>query len=686
MHFSWDGYVLDRDGALLTRRGQHIAISRKVLDCICELIQHRERPVTYDELTRAIWRHGDVSHHQLAQVILAARRCLDDDGQTQRLIRTLPGIGYQWVQAIDETTEAPALTKAPVDNTSIARSQLREPEHRALASEPSHASTAFRTPPPIQTTPHASFRTSAFAALAILLAALTATSIARRSQDDITDIAPTHTEKNSRKDPLAPYWDAFAKGRFEEAALGLASLPAGIGDTPDAGLLEINLHIERGRFAEARAKLVREQTRAAEAADPIWQSRLFSVEAILNGTAGKPGQEILAPAQFAIRLLEDAGETSITLAMGEALSARGYGLMKSQQYEAAIRDLTKARTTLLEAGELRTYANTTDTLARVYMRTERLHEALSLFAELISFCERTENPVQEIYARNAATKIQIELLRWDDALANNERARELLKAMPESERKTRVLMLHTLALTGVGRIREAGSVLNEATSFKDDRYSTITAATFHLAAGDMRRAMQAATEAETYDAYGFNDMLNLESKEGALLLKLTAADALSQAGETVPPVTGTELETLQWPKSSIGHVARGRWLRSIEKPQEAELAFREALRQATAKKHLSRMLLATEPLIELLLERGDVAAAKQVMTRLWSADPHVLSKDYRANLLSLRVALAEGNRSEAIAMYRKVNASAGERGIPPDIEKAYQASHGAGYRRSVAGR
>ena len=74
-------------------------------------------------------------------------------------------------------------------------------------------------------------------------------------------------------------------------------------------------------------------------------------------------------------------------------------------------------------------------------------------------------------------EIQIELLRWNDALASNDRSLALLKEVPESERRTRVLLLRALVLTGIGRMREAAASIAEVDRLQDDRYSPIPAAT-----------------------------------------------------------------------------------------------------------------------------------------------------------------------------------------------------------------
>jgi DNA-binding winged helix-turn-helix (wHTH) protein len=74
MQYRWGDYSLDRERNLLMRQGQQIDVSRKILDCIHHLIKQRHRVVDYDELMFKVWGHGNVTSHQLTQIVVATRR------------------------------------------------------------------------------------------------------------------------------------------------------------------------------------------------------------------------------------------------------------------------------------------------------------------------------------------------------------------------------------------------------------------------------------------------------------------------------------------------------------------------------------------------------------------------------------------------------------------------------------
>jgi DNA-binding winged helix-turn-helix (wHTH) protein len=61
MQYRWDDYSLNREGALLTRLGQQVDASRKVLDCISYLLEHRDRVVGHDELMHKMWGHDHMA-------------------------------------------------------------------------------------------------------------------------------------------------------------------------------------------------------------------------------------------------------------------------------------------------------------------------------------------------------------------------------------------------------------------------------------------------------------------------------------------------------------------------------------------------------------------------------------------------------------------------------------------------
>jgi DNA-binding winged helix-turn-helix (wHTH) protein/tetratricopeptide (TPR) repeat protein len=86
----------------LLRNGKPVALRPRSLECLIYLIEHRDRAVGRDELIAAVWGRVDASDTVVAQTLLRARKALDDTGNQQVMIRTLPRFGYRWVAPIKE--------------------------------------------------------------------------------------------------------------------------------------------------------------------------------------------------------------------------------------------------------------------------------------------------------------------------------------------------------------------------------------------------------------------------------------------------------------------------------------------------------------------------------------------------------------------------------------------------------
>jgi TolB-like protein len=103
--------MLDVERRELWRGGELLKLEPQVFDLLVYLIRHRDRVVGKDDLLQAVWGGRIVSDAALTTRINAARRALGDDGERQRLIRTLPRKGVRFVA---EITEAPDGTHSPL--------------------------------------------------------------------------------------------------------------------------------------------------------------------------------------------------------------------------------------------------------------------------------------------------------------------------------------------------------------------------------------------------------------------------------------------------------------------------------------------------------------------------------------------------------------------------------------------
>ncbi|MBB5206489.1 winged helix-turn-helix domain-containing protein [Chiayiivirga flava] len=107
--YRFANFELDPARRELRRDGVPVDLPPKAFDVIVYLVQHRDRAVGRDELIAGVWGRVDVSDNVLDQIVLRARRALDDRGEARRCIATRPRFGFAWVAEVDaiETVVAP---------------------------------------------------------------------------------------------------------------------------------------------------------------------------------------------------------------------------------------------------------------------------------------------------------------------------------------------------------------------------------------------------------------------------------------------------------------------------------------------------------------------------------------------------------------------------------------------------
>ncbi len=91
---------LDLDRFELRRGGTRVPMEPQVFDVLAYLAQRRSRLVPKEELLDEIWGDRFVSESALTSRIKAARQVTGDDGDAQKVIRTVRGRGYMFVAAV----------------------------------------------------------------------------------------------------------------------------------------------------------------------------------------------------------------------------------------------------------------------------------------------------------------------------------------------------------------------------------------------------------------------------------------------------------------------------------------------------------------------------------------------------------------------------------------------------------
>jgi TolB-like protein/Tfp pilus assembly protein PilF len=104
--YHFNDFVLDPDRRELRRDGRLVGLEPQVFDLLEFLIRARDRVVSRDDVLEAVWHRRIVSDATLSSRISAARSAIGDNGDEQRLIRTIARKGFRFVGEVREQAAA----------------------------------------------------------------------------------------------------------------------------------------------------------------------------------------------------------------------------------------------------------------------------------------------------------------------------------------------------------------------------------------------------------------------------------------------------------------------------------------------------------------------------------------------------------------------------------------------------
>jgi TolB-like protein len=140
----FEDYVLDQERRELTSRGQVVPIGPQVFDLLLQLVSHRDRVVSKDDLLKAVWSGRVVSESTITSHINAVRKAIGDTGEEQRLVRTVARKGYRFIGEVEDGETAGATqpdgqgfgARVPVDPNEPAPYPLSLPDKPSITVLP----------------------------------------------------------------------------------------------------------------------------------------------------------------------------------------------------------------------------------------------------------------------------------------------------------------------------------------------------------------------------------------------------------------------------------------------------------------------------------------------------------------------------------------------------------------------
>src|SRR5262245_59220405 len=110
---------LDLAGYEVRRGGQRCAVEPQVFELLAYLVRNPGRLVTKDELIANVWGGRIVSDAALSGQIKAARHAIGDDGEQQRLIRTVHGRGFRFIGEIKHVEQQQSAEPRAVEEQTL---------------------------------------------------------------------------------------------------------------------------------------------------------------------------------------------------------------------------------------------------------------------------------------------------------------------------------------------------------------------------------------------------------------------------------------------------------------------------------------------------------------------------------------------------------------------------------------
>ncbi len=108
--YAFDRFVLDPDRRTLTDAGREVPLGARALDVLIALVRRAGTVVSKDDLIAEAWGGVVVEENSIAAQVAAVRRALDCGTQGRRLILTVSGRGYRFVEPLIDTPAAAAAT------------------------------------------------------------------------------------------------------------------------------------------------------------------------------------------------------------------------------------------------------------------------------------------------------------------------------------------------------------------------------------------------------------------------------------------------------------------------------------------------------------------------------------------------------------------------------------------------
>ncbi|WP_372871398.1 winged helix-turn-helix domain-containing protein [Shewanella sp.] len=107
-------YLIVPERCVVSRDGIDTKLELRVMQVLVCLLERAGRPVSRDELIKVVWRGGVVSDNAINRIIALLRNALGDDARSQKVIKTVPKVGYVVVAELEKIEETAPKFQIPL--------------------------------------------------------------------------------------------------------------------------------------------------------------------------------------------------------------------------------------------------------------------------------------------------------------------------------------------------------------------------------------------------------------------------------------------------------------------------------------------------------------------------------------------------------------------------------------------
>jgi TolB-like protein/Tfp pilus assembly protein PilF len=106
MIYRFEKFELDTDRFELRQDSVPVDVEPQVFELLALLVSNSGKMVSKEALVERIWKGRVISEAAISSRIRSARQALGDDGKSQRLIRTIHGVGFRFVGELASASDA----------------------------------------------------------------------------------------------------------------------------------------------------------------------------------------------------------------------------------------------------------------------------------------------------------------------------------------------------------------------------------------------------------------------------------------------------------------------------------------------------------------------------------------------------------------------------------------------------